>query len=36
MDRRTFVKTAALAAAAVAAPRFAFANQAFKPAAEHG
>lgn len=36
MDRRTFVKTAALAAAAVAAPRFAFANQTFKPAAEHG
>jgi transglutaminase-like putative cysteine protease len=36
MDRRTFVKTAALAAAAVAAPRIAAANTAFKPAAEHG
>ena len=37
MDRRTFVKTAALAAAAAAAPRLGAANQtAFKPAAEHG
>jgi transglutaminase-like putative cysteine protease len=37
MDRRTFVKTAALAAAAIAAPRLAAANQtAFKPAVENG
>jgi transglutaminase-like putative cysteine protease len=36
MDRRTFVKTAALAAAAIAAPRIAAANTAFRPAAEHG
>lgn len=36
MDRRTFVKTAALAAAAIAAPRIAVANQTFKPAVENG
>lgn len=37
MDRRTFVKAAALAATAAAVPRLGAANQAaFKPAAEHG